>query len=851
MSRIFRFGDWSFDRDSHVLARGVHTAHLEPKVARLLEYFLAHPGELLSHDRLVEDVWDGRVVSDEAVRRAISSLRHSLGSEDAQEIIKTVHGCGYIGHFPVLIGEVFREPGPEYTSTEPGQQDIDQARNSSLKSKILKLDTRFHIRAWLALALGAIAVELVAGYVADMVNPPPASVSLPVENSVAVLPFEVCQDWVGDRVLADGLTSAVHKRLAQHERLKVTGRRSTEIVVQSQAPMVVVSQLLGVRYLLNGVLCRDGPDLSVHAELTDNQGYTTWEQDFTQKVNPHDQVEGQLALLVENGVATEFGDVMPASRIRAVDRRALEQLLIGEEHSRQGDDDKARAALEKALQLQPAYAEALLELAWLEAGDKTFENEEDAMKKGLRLMEQALPLAESELQRDPGSFEATRVAGRIKSSLGYLEEDLAFREYREVGEQNVAARLARSQVFFAEAEQHYRVALAINPSATDVRRRLAQAMAQQGVGRRKESLDILRQGLDRDPFNEDLSINTAYRLVEFGRLREGMELLDRFDVLPQGKTAMLWWHQLEMLQNHGRWDEKLARLIDILDYDPGLFLEKNSPLMLHLWWVVPDVAWLGLYEEAGELYTRVAAIPRPAHEDQEQWEHLRGIFLEEFYLLATDRADEVVAQTIEQIAGMNNEDILKTWTVEMVRLIDALWLTGERERAIALNESMQYWSFPSTLWAERKLENARMLAKMYIAVGRDDDALPLLQNIVTQLQTEVDAGVRHPRTLLVLAEAYAWLGEDETALKMLDLAIDYGAINIASMDFGFCCEEFLLGNNPYEPNRRWWDKLAQEPRLMQSGARMRALIEQQRSNIRALLALHDMDRLLEPLMQSD
>jgi hypothetical protein len=58
-------------------------------------------------------------------------------------------------------------------------------------------------------------------------------------------------------------------------------------------------------------------------------------------------------------------------------------------------------------------------------------------------------------------------------------------------------------------------------------------MDEQGIQRRKESLQILLDGLNLDPFNEELSSRAAYRLDEFGRLREAMESLDRFDVLPQ------------------------------------------------------------------------------------------------------------------------------------------------------------------------------------------------------------------------------------------------------------------------------------------------------------------------------
>lgn len=73
-----------------MLAIGELQNVLEPKVARLLEYFLAHPDEVLSHDQLVNAVWDGRVISDEAVRRGISSLRHALAADGSNGYIKTI-----------------------------------------------------------------------------------------------------------------------------------------------------------------------------------------------------------------------------------------------------------------------------------------------------------------------------------------------------------------------------------------------------------------------------------------------------------------------------------------------------------------------------------------------------------------------------------------------------------------------------------------------------------------------------------------------------------------------------------------------------------------------------------------
>lgn len=101
MSPHWQFGAWSFHPQSHVLETGQFSTTLEPRVARLLLFLLEHNGEVLSHDALVKAVWDDRVISDEAVRRAISQLRHVLSQDGSDRYLKTVRKQGYLPQFPL------------------------------------------------------------------------------------------------------------------------------------------------------------------------------------------------------------------------------------------------------------------------------------------------------------------------------------------------------------------------------------------------------------------------------------------------------------------------------------------------------------------------------------------------------------------------------------------------------------------------------------------------------------------------------------------------------------------------------------------------------------------------------
>ena len=81
------FGRWRFDANTGDLYDGESTTRLEPQVAKLLEYFLDHQNTLTSHDELITLVWEDRIVSDDAINRCVSILRHILSPDDKNAYI--------------------------------------------------------------------------------------------------------------------------------------------------------------------------------------------------------------------------------------------------------------------------------------------------------------------------------------------------------------------------------------------------------------------------------------------------------------------------------------------------------------------------------------------------------------------------------------------------------------------------------------------------------------------------------------------------------------------------------------------------------------------------------------------
>ena len=100
MASYIQFGHWTFDPDSCRLFNDTTDCKLQPRIAHLLEYFLDHPNQVHSHDKLIHEVWEGRVVSDDSVRQAISTLRQALAVDGSDRFIKTICKKGYRAEFP-------------------------------------------------------------------------------------------------------------------------------------------------------------------------------------------------------------------------------------------------------------------------------------------------------------------------------------------------------------------------------------------------------------------------------------------------------------------------------------------------------------------------------------------------------------------------------------------------------------------------------------------------------------------------------------------------------------------------------------------------------------------------------
>jgi DNA-binding response OmpR family regulator len=95
LPHILQSGDLRLDRDARQVSVGSSPVHLTPREFDLLETLLAHPGQVLTKETLLNRVWGYDYIGDtNVVEVHVSALRDKIGDRERQRI-QTVRGVGY------------------------------------------------------------------------------------------------------------------------------------------------------------------------------------------------------------------------------------------------------------------------------------------------------------------------------------------------------------------------------------------------------------------------------------------------------------------------------------------------------------------------------------------------------------------------------------------------------------------------------------------------------------------------------------------------------------------------------------------------------------------------------------
>jgi len=124
-------------RHGTLLRRDGHPSEpvrIEPRVMAVLTCLARHVGEVVTRDELCAEVWGGRVVSDEALSRCISLLRHVLDDNSREpRFIRTIARIGYtLVPIPEPLAQESADASlPSAISSLPATENVAATRSSS------------------------------------------------------------------------------------------------------------------------------------------------------------------------------------------------------------------------------------------------------------------------------------------------------------------------------------------------------------------------------------------------------------------------------------------------------------------------------------------------------------------------------------------------------------------------------------------------------------------------------------------------------------------------------------------------------------------------------------------------
>lgn len=94
---ILQFEDLSLNRRTHQVYRGDRLIELTAKEFDLLDYLLLHPQQVVTRDRILEQVWGYDFMGDSNIIEVyIRYLRLKLETNNEKRLIQTVRGVGYV-----------------------------------------------------------------------------------------------------------------------------------------------------------------------------------------------------------------------------------------------------------------------------------------------------------------------------------------------------------------------------------------------------------------------------------------------------------------------------------------------------------------------------------------------------------------------------------------------------------------------------------------------------------------------------------------------------------------------------------------------------------------------------------
>jgi TolB-like protein len=307
---VMRYQSENFilDTDDYSLTRNGVNHPIEPQVFDLLVYLIENKNRVVTREELLDQLWNGRIVSDSAINARLKEARKAIGDTGKQQrVIKTLHRRGYQFIADVVV-----------TSNDSQENKPSTSKQASKSGK----------------------------------------------PSIAVLRFNNLTNDPEQAYFSDGMTTNICSRLARIRSLQVKSGIEYDL---AETTLADVALELEVKYVLSGSVQREAERVRVFVELTEgSSGDIRWSERFDRRGEDVIDIQDDIAQAITGTLWSNRGTIREAERDKlakkpASDFSAFDYILKGISYKEQYRAEslvQAHACFDKAIELDPDSAEA-------------------------------------------------------------------------------------------------------------------------------------------------------------------------------------------------------------------------------------------------------------------------------------------------------------------------------------------------------------------------------------------------------------------------------------------------------------------------------------------------------------
>jgi transcriptional activator of cad operon len=709
-----QIGDWVADPQTDTLRRPGQTQKLEPRTMRLLLLLAANPGVVLSVERMLNEVWQGVVVSPASVYQAVSQLRRLLGDTDPDPTyIATVPRKGYrlVAQVVSLAAATPRLP------SSPAPSPLPEPDPPALRWVPSHRGIRF------SLAIVTLGVLSTAGWWVwhrYFAAPPQTA------QSIVVLPFIDMTQEHQDQSFCDGLTEELSNWLAQIPTLRVVARTSA-FAFRGQSDARQIGRALNTTHVLEGSMRRSGDHMRVTVQLIETgSGYHLWSSEYDRQaddtINLQEDIARAVALSLQIRL-TEDTTQRFAER-RGANSRAYNLYLLASHYRLDRTRESTTRAIElyqQALAADPQYSLAYVGLAYAYLNQRYLDT--------LTLKDvsaAAEPLLEVAARLDPNSSELYAVRGALRVEQWRLDE-------AQADLQKSVALSPNNSWSFAELGRLYLI-----------------------LGRPQDALRVYAQALALDPLDFVQHARECVALSDLARYQEAAaECMRARELQQQGNFGSIASSWLEWTQGH---------LLKALEWNTQAL--KSAPRDINLYERRADfLLILGLPQAARRVYEQ--ALDATMNEEEVNLGMAAIVYYEggpaalRSHLASTRLDDSTRARHLLQVAyfyALAGDAVLAHQAMAHAR-------SAPDFNEAALNDP---WY---SRWGESDL---LIVALCEFQTDERDNAARHLRQIAQMLDQQISGGSERFGIYALQAQVLALRGDADAAMHALTKAADLG-----------------------------------------------------------------------------